>query len=116
VESEISTHAALRRRFYHHFLRAVLFASGLIGVSLLIGILGYHYLAGFAWIDALLNASMILSGMGPMGELPSNAAKVFASGYALLSGLVLVTATGIILSPMFHRVLHKFHLEQKSEK
>ena len=107
---------ANRRRFYHHFARAVVMAACLIILSLCIGILGYHYLAGFEWIDALLNASMILSGMGPMGELNSNGAKLFASAYALFSGLVLVTATGIILSPMFHRVLHKFHIEQKGEK
>jgi hypothetical protein len=113
-KNPVSPHS--NRVFYHRFLAAVMVAAGLIIISLSIGILGYHYIAGLAWIDSLLNASMILSGMGPMGELHSNAAKVFASCYALFSGLVLVTATGIILSPMFHRVLHRFHLEQKGGK
>ncbi len=116
MEPDIALQVQVRRRFYHRFLRAVLLAAGLIGVSLTIGLLGYHYVAGYRWIDALLNSAMILSGMGPVGELRSDAAKLFAAGYALFSGLVLVTATGIILSPMFHRVLHRFHIEQKGEK
>ena len=85
----------------------------MIGVSLLLGILGYHFIAGFGWIDSLLDASMILSGMGPVKDLNSDAAKVFASCYALFSGVVFISATGILLAPMFHRVLHRFHLEQK---
>jgi hypothetical protein len=84
-----------------------------IGVSLLLGILGYHFVARFSWIDSLLDASMILSGMGPVKNLNSDAAKVFASCYALFSGVVFISATGILLAPMFHRVLHRFHLEQK---
>jgi hypothetical protein len=101
--------------FSHRFLAAVGIASILVGISLLLGVLGYHFIAGFEWVDALLNSSMILAGEGPIGELRTNAAKLFASFYALLSGLVLVTATGIILSPMFHRVLHRFHLEKKGD-
>src|SRR5262245_35449468 len=101
------------RRFYHHFLGAFFLAASVIGVSLLLGILGYHFVAGFSWIDSLLDASMILSGMGPVKNLNSDAAKVFASCYALFSGVVFISATGILLAPMFHRVLHRFHLEQK---
>lgn len=85
----------------------------MIGVSLLLGILGYHFIAGFGWIDSLLEASMILSGMGPVKNLNTAGAKVFASCYALFSGVVFISATGILLAPMFHRVLHRFHLEQK---
>lgn len=88
-------------------------AGGLIVVSLCIGILGYHFIAGFGWVDSLLNAAMILTGMGPVGTLNSDAAKIFASGYALFSGVAFITATGILLSPMFHRVLHRFHIEEK---
>ena len=98
-----------RRRFYHRFLDALFLASSVIGVSLLLGILGYHFVARFSWIDSLLNASMILSGMGPVKNLNSDAAKVFASCYALFSGVVFISATGILLAPMFHRVLHRFH-------
>ena len=73
-------------------------------------------MAGFGWVDSLLNASMILAGMGPVGVLNSDTAKVFASAYALFSGLVFITATGIVLSPIFHRVLHRFHIEEKDLK
>jgi hypothetical protein len=101
------------RKFYRNFLHALGAASALIGVSLCLGIVGYHVIAGFTWVDSLLNAAMILTGMGPVGVLPSDAAKIFASGYALFSGVTFISATGILLAPMFHRVLHRFHLEEK---
>ncbi len=87
-------------------------AFGVIGFALGLGILGYHTIAGFNWVDSLLNASMILSGMGPVGELKSDSAKIFASAYALFSGLVFIGATGILLTPVFHRVLHTFHIDE----
>ncbi len=100
----------------HVFLRrAVKFlglAGWVIGAALAIGVLGYHSIAGFGWIDSLLNASMILGGMGPVGELSSNAAKVFASLYALFSGLVFISVIGIVLAPAAHRALHRFHLNE----
>ena len=105
--------AGRNRRFYLGFLRALLVSGGLIGISLCVGVFGYHIVAGFTWVDSLLNATMILTGMGPVGALSSDAAKIFASGYALFSGVVFITATGILLSPMFHRVLHRFHIEKK---
>ncbi len=82
----------------------------ILGV-LLIGISGYHWLAGLGWVDSLLNASMILGGMGPVNPLPNNAAKIFASAYALFSGLVFIAVMGILLVPIMHRVLHKFHMD-----
>jgi hypothetical protein len=106
--------ANYRRRFYHQVARAMIMASILILTSLCLGILGYHFIAGFTWINALLNASMILSGMGPVGELPSNGAKVFASFYALFSGVAFISSSGLLLAPMFHRVLHRFHVEEKN--
>ena len=109
----MTNHSHHRRQFYRRFLRALCVAGGLIVVSLCIGILGYHFIAGFGWVDSLLNAAMILAGMGPVGTLSSDAAKIFASGYALFSGVTFITATGILLSPMFHRVLHRFHIEEK---
>lgn len=104
-----------RRQFFRHIGRAMLLAGSVIGVSLFLGILGYHYLAGFAWVDSLLNASMILAGMGPVGDLKTDGAKVFASAYALFSGVVFISASGILLAPVFHRVLHKFHIEEKDQ-
>ena len=83
----------------------------LIGVSLVIGMLGYRYIAGQAWPDAFLNAAMILSGMGPVGELKTTGAKIFAGIYALYSGLTLISIVGVVIAPIVHRFLHKFHLE-----
>ena len=106
--------AGYRRRFYHHLLRAALLAAALIFMSLCLGVMGYHFIAGFSWINSLLNASMILSGMGPVGDLNSDGAKVFASCYALFSGVVFISSAGLLLAPMVHRVLHRFHVEEKN--
>jgi hypothetical protein len=111
-----TTQPHARRRFYHRFLVALGLSSVLIGVSLGLGILGYHFIAHLGWIDSLLNAAMILTGMGPVDTLHSDPAKIFASAYALFSGVVFITATGILLSPVFHRVLHRFHIEEKDLK
>jgi hypothetical protein len=103
-----------RRPFYRRFLLALALSGTLIGCSLGFGILGYHSFAGLNWVDSLLNASMmILTGMGPVDVLRSDTAKLFASTYALFSGVVFISATGILLSPIFHQVLHRFHLEQR---
>lgn len=91
------------------------FAALVIAASLLAGILGYHYIARFTWVDSLLNASMILGGMGPVGELPSDAAKVFASIYALFSGLVFIGVLGTLLAPFVHRLMHRFHIDEAGE-
>ena len=81
--------------------------------ALSVGVAGYHWIAGFDWLDALLNASMILTGMGPVGELRTPAAKIFASAYALFSGLIFITVMGIIMTPVVHRVMHQFHVEEE---
>ena len=88
----------------------------LIVVALSLGLAGYHFIAGFDWIDSLLEASMILGGMGPVRELPNDTAKVFASIYALFSGVIFIALMGIILAPVAHRVLHKFHVDEKDVK
>jgi hypothetical protein len=88
-------------------------ASGIIAAALAIGIVGYHLFDGLPWIDALVNASMILGGMGPVSELHGNAAKLFASFYALFAGLVFITAAGLLLGPWLHRLLHHFHFEDE---
>jgi hypothetical protein len=113
TESSVKPQLHYGRPFLHRFLLAFGLSIGLIGFSLGLGTLGYHFIAKLSWVDALLNASMILTGMGPVDILKSDTAKVFASAYALFSGVVFISATGILLSPIFHRVLHRFHIEQK---
>jgi len=102
-----------RRCFLRRLAGAFSVAAGLIAFALGIGVFGYHFIAGLSWIDALLNAAMILTGMGPVDSLHSNGAKVFASGYALFSGLVFISAMGLLLSPVAHRILHRFHLSDE---
>ena len=97
-------------------LRSLALALGIIGVSLGLGIFGYHFCAGLSWLDALLNASMILTGMGPVNELHTTRAKLFASFYALFSGVVFITSVAVMLAPMVHRFLHKFHFELESSE
>ena len=82
-------------------------------IALFIGVAGYHWIAGLGWVDSLLNASMILGGMGPVNLLTSATAKVFASLYALFSGLVFIAVMGIVFTPVAHRILHKFHMDEK---
>ncbi|MCC6847556.1 MAG: hypothetical protein IT294_03575 [Deltaproteobacteria bacterium] len=89
--------------------------GALLGGALAIGVVGYHLIAGLGWIDALLNASMILSGMGPVDPLPTDAAKIFASAYAIFSGVAFITAVGIVMAPAVKHFLHRFHLEVASE-
>src|SRR5436305_14895240 len=107
---------APRRTFIFRLVRSLGIASCILLPSLGLGILGYHFLASLAWIDALLNASMILTGMGPVDPLRTVTAKLFASCYALFSGIVFITTAGVILAPVVHRVLHKFHLEVEPER
>ena len=83
-------------------------------VALGLGVLGYHYLADLSWIDSILNASMILTGMGPVAPMISDSAKLFASAYALFSGVIFLSSIGLLLAPVFHRILHKFHLDEVS--
>ncbi len=84
----------------------------LLAFSLGIGMTGYHFLEGLTWIDSLLNASMILGGMGPVAPLQTVAGKIFASFYALYSGVVLLASVGILATPIFHRFMHRFHLAE----
>jgi len=102
-----------RGAFARRLGRSIVLAIGLAGLSLFCGMLGYHYLEGMAWIDAFLNASMILSGMGPTGTIQTWGGKLFAGFYALYSGLTVIIATSIILAPVIHRLLHKFHYESR---
>ncbi|MFO0807658.1 MAG: hypothetical protein U0746_03460 [Gemmataceae bacterium] len=92
------------------------FATGLITVSLAVGMCGYHYIEGLAWIDAFAGAAMILSGMGPLGDLHTSGGKLFAGFYALYSGLLLIVVAGILFAPLIHRIMHRFHLESDDGK
>lgn len=79
--------------------------------SLALGVLGYHLIAGLSWIDAVVNAAMILTGMGPVNEMTTVGAKLFASFYALFSGVAFLTIVAVLLAPAVHRFLHRFHLD-----
>lgn len=99
--------------FVKRLLGSLAMALGLIAFVLILGIAGYHYIAGFDWVQSLLEASMILGGMGPVKELPNDTAKIFASVYALFSGLIFIAIMGLVLAPVVHRILHKFHVDEK---
>ena len=103
---------ATRHVFRSRVRRAVLIAFGLILAMLAVGMAGYGLSEGMSPVDAFVNAAMILSGMGPISELKTTAGKIFAGCYALASGLVVVTDTGLVLMPLFHRFLHNFHIDE----
>lgn len=97
--------------FYLRLLKHSSFSIGLIIVSLFIGMLGYHIFESLNWVDSLVNASMILGGMGPVDLMKTNEGKIFASLYALFSGIIFLVIIGTLFAPIYHRFLHKFHLE-----
>jgi hypothetical protein len=99
-------------QWYLRLLRSLRLSAIVMCTSLLIGILGYHLLGNMAWIDSLLESSMILAGMGPIAPLQTDAVKLFASIYALFSGFILLAAAGIVIAPILHRVMHHFHQEK----
>jgi len=90
-------------------------ALALIAVSLFIGMIGYHLLEGLNWIDAFLNSSMLLGGMGPVNTPATFAGKLFAGLYALYCGLAVILVAGVILAPIAHRILHRFHMENRNQ-
>ena len=102
---------ATQTEFARRMLRYSLVTAGIILFSLVVGMLGYHYLESLSWIDSLLNAAMILGGMGPVNALRTNAGKLFASFYALYCGVILLASVGILVTPIFHRFMHRFHLD-----
>ena len=106
---------ASRRKFYLRLARSGMLAVGLVAVSLLIGMMGYHVFEGMSWIDAFLNASMLLGGMGPVDNPKTYGGKLFAGAYALYCGLLVIISTGILLAPLAHRILHRFHAEPREK-
>ena len=101
-----------RRQFYARLARSTCLAALLIVVALGIGMVGYRAFEPMSWVDAFVNAAMILSGMGPVSSLQTDGGKIFAGCYALFSGLAFLTSLGVVFAPVFHRFLHKFHLEE----
>lgn len=105
---KLLSHVRFARRVLLHLAGALL----LVFIALAIGVTGYHAFAHLPWIDALLNAAMILGGMGPVDPLTTTPAKLFASAYALFSGLLFIGILGILIIPFAHRVLHRLHMEE----
>jgi hypothetical protein len=103
-----------RRLFFWRQVNHFLVALGMILCSLLFGVLGYHGFEGLSWLDSLVNASMILGGMGPVNELHTVGGKLFASFYALYAGIVFLVVAGVLFAPGIHRFLHRFHMAEAS--
>lgn len=100
----------LRRMMWHGLV-----AGSLLLAALAIGVLGYHLIERLSWVDSILNASMILGGMGPVDRMESTGGKLFASGYALFSGVAFLATVGILIAPLAHRLLHRLHLDLPDE-
>lgn len=108
--------STVRFRTVLHFVRNGLLGLALIVVALFVGMLGYHEFEHMSWIDSFINASMILSGMGPESSVTSTAGKIFAGFYALFSGLAFIAIVVMMLSPAIHALFRKIHLENQCEK
>lgn len=104
-----------REVFYRHVARNTVLGAGMVGAALMIGVVGYHVTAGLGWLDALVNASMILGGMGPVDPVHQAAGKWFESFYALFSGVVFISSVGVFLAPAAKRFLHRFHLDIEAD-
>ena len=102
-----------RQEFVRRQLTYVLLAAAFLLSGLLTGMIGYHLLEGQGWVDAFANASMILSGMGPLDPIKTPAGRIFAGCYAVFSGVAFLTTVGVLMAPVLHRALHRFHLERK---
>ena len=103
-------------QFAGRLIGNLLFAVAILAIALGAGIAGYHYFIGLEWLDAFLNASMILGGMGPVDPVTTPDGKVFAGAYALFSGLLFVLIAGLVLAPVLHRVLHALHVDEDDRR
>jgi hypothetical protein len=101
-----------RKKFYHRLLNNFFWSAMIVIFSLMVGMVGYHWIGKTSWIDGFYNAAMILTGMGPVNVMESDAAKIFASFYAIFSGVVFLTTVAILMAPVVHRFMHKFHLRE----
>jgi hypothetical protein len=105
-----------REIFYSRVRRAATYAFALVAVTLVAGMLGYHLLESLSWLDAFHQAAMLLSGMGPVVDMNSASGKLFDGIYALFCGVVLLASTGLLFAPVIHRILHRFHIEDASDR
>jgi len=104
-----------RKQFAVRQLRYAGFSMLILAFSIGIGTVGYHIYGGLPWVDSYLNASMILTGMGPVDRMETDAGKVFAALYALFSGVAFLSFVGVLFSPIYHRFMHRFHLDIDDE-
>jgi hypothetical protein len=104
-----------RRQFLQRMVAAIGVTLAIIAASLAFGMAGYHFLGGLPWIDALLNSAMILTGMGPVDPMQSTGGKLFATVYALYSGVAFLSMMAVLLAPIIHRAMHKFHLDAEED-
>ncbi|MEN9523896.1 MAG: hypothetical protein RL065_2273 [Bacteroidota bacterium] len=104
---------AHKKILYSRLLRSAFVTCIVLSLWLILGVVGYHVTCHFSWIDSLLNASMILSGMGPTSVIETDLGKIFASFYAIFSGVIFITSIGVLLAPMVHRIMHQFHLPEE---
>ncbi|SRR5260221_7747677 len=104
-----------RPKFVYHLIRNIIYGIIFITIALFIGMYGYHVSEGMSWIDSFANASMILSGMGPLTPLSSFNGKLFAGFYALFGGLVFIAIIALIFSPIIHQFFHKIHIESAAD-
>jgi hypothetical protein len=104
------------KSFKRHLMRYSAYAAAWLLLSLIIGVMGFHWFAGQSGLDALLNAAMLLGGRGPVGAIRGTAGKLFGAVYALYAGLVFIGASAVIFAPVLHRLIHKFHLEESERR
>ncbi len=105
-----------RQRYYLRVVSNFIWACAILFFSLLIGVLGYHFIASLSWIDSFLNASMILTGMGPVNQMYDTASKLFSGLYAIYSGVAFLSTIAVFMAPVIHRFMHRFHLTDEMEK
>src|SRR4051812_9332196 len=103
-------------KFFRRVALSLMLTLGVLAIALSVGVVGYHEVAGLSWIDSVLNASMILTGMGPVAAMTTTSSKLFASVYAMFSGVIFLSSIGLVLAPIFHRLLHKFHLDDMEQR
>lgn len=105
-----------RHVFFKRMLKNIIIGISIAAVSLCVGMFGYHHTENMSWVESYVNAAMILSGMGPVSNLQTNAGKIFAGTYALFSGIVFLIVIAVIFAPLIHRFLHRFHMEEEKNK
>jgi len=107
---------ASRKIFLSRFRRTASYALALVGITLVVGMIGYHALEHLSWLDAFHQAALLLSGMGPVIDIKSTAGKLFDGIYALFCGVILLASTALLFAPVIHRLLHRFHIEDAGER